>query len=191
MSTIQIAIPALITVNSLLPDYHYGYLIYVGQTYASGSKANNHRTIFRADLSSLAGWTDLTAAKLVGNVTNKTGAAFAATLRQVTEEFTYTEVTYNHRTTADSWATAGADTPNSATDTNKIAFTSPAATGLQDLVTGMLTLVNLVGTGILRFHIRSDNESPGVDTSFTCYATWYLEVDGTAPASTFVQTGMF
>jgi hypothetical protein len=122
----------------------------------------------------------------VGTVTTLDGSPFAATLRRVTEEFDYTQATYNARITGTNWATAGADTPNSATDTDKIGFTSPAGTGLQDIVTGLLTLVQWAldndPADILRFHIRSDNENPGVNTRFTV-DTLYLEIEGTAPAA--------
>jgi len=185
VSTLTIAIPARTKLDSINPDTLYPTTAFIGELYVGGAKSFNLRSIFRVDLSSLAGWTSLTAARLVGGVLVQ-GSSFAATLRQVTEEFTYTEASYNHRTAADHWATAGADLPNSATDTNKTAFTSPAAAGLQTIVSGaaLLALVQSVGTGILRFHIRADVEDPGVNRVFSESAAWYLEVDGTAPAGT-------
>ena len=187
VSTKQIAIPETVHVDSIIPDTALGVGFGVGQMYASGTKGNNWRTVCRVDVgAALSGWTDLTAGRLVGNVYSKVGSAFAATLRRVTEEFTYSQASYNHRTTADHWATAGADTPNSATDTDpeKIGFTSPAANGVQTIVSGLLTLVNdAINSrgGIFLFHVRSDNEGPGVSTYYEVPTTLYLEVDGTAP----------
>jgi hypothetical protein len=191
VSTLQIAAPANV-LDGINPTVHNADILNVGQFYISGTKAFNFRTILRANVgAALAGWTSLTAARFVGNVNGREGAAFAATLRQITpatEEWdpTTSAVTYNNRATGTAWATAGADTPNSATDTNKTAFTSPAATGLQTIVSGaaLLAIVNLAlgADGILRFHVRSDDEGPGVNTDFQCATTWYLEVDGTAPA---------
>jgi hypothetical protein len=172
--------------DSLHPDTVFTAYPSVGQYYGGGGgKAYNLRTVFRVDVgTALVGWTGLTAARFVGDVSGLVGAAFAATLRRVTEEFTYTQATYNHRTTGDLWLSAGADEPYSATATDKIMFTSPSACGLQNIVIGLLTLVQDAidhRGGIFLFHIRSDDEVPRESRNFELGTFWWLEVDGTPP----------
>lgn len=165
--------------DSLHADDYWSAFV-VGQVYIDG-KAYNNRTVLRGDLNEINGWT-LTDAVLRGTVSSVSGNPFAATLRRVTEEFDTDEATYNDRLSGTAWATAGADTPNSATDTDKIQFTSPAATGEQDIVTGLLTLVETAraGDNIFRCHIRSDNENPGVTTRFSATGA-IIRVTGTPP----------
>jgi len=169
------------------PDVNDDTYVTVGQLFAGSTKTYNWRSVLCFDVSGLAGWT-ITTVEWVGYVFSINGPQFACTLRRVTEAFNETQATYNNRLTATAWATAGADTPNSATDTNKIAFNSPTlADQYQNVVTGLKTLVDDAIAnrgGLLWFHVRSDNEYTSVSTAFGVGAGEsgypnYLRVTGT------------
>lgn len=150
--------------DSSNPDQQGSGFGHFGIQVISGVKTNIWRQVWQFDLSAVAGMT-ITSVEFRANVELLTGlTGRASTLRRITETFT-SEFTWNDRDWPDtSWGNIGPSPPNSATDTDAVAFTSPTVTGWQDVVTGLKTLADDAianRSNKLRFVMRMDNELPG------------------------------
>jgi len=148
-------------------DFHVP-IFECGEVYTN-SKSTRRRPVQCFDLSAYAGWT-ISAAELRGNVYTVSGTTgFACTLRRVLESFTE-DFTWDTKDGSNAWANAGPSTPGSATDTGKVAFTSPTTKGDQALVADVLALVEDAianRSNLFLFVAQPDNDNPGATADFT------------------------
>ena len=162
MATADIAAALNQTTDSVSPDLN-GVGFWQGVNVAGGAKAAVYRSVHKYDLSAYATAT-ITAAELRLNVASVIGTTgFASTLRRVLETFT-AAVTWNKRDGSTAWLVKGPSTPESATDTGKVTFNSPTATGEQAIVANVLALVQDAianRSNLLWVVFQSDDENVG------------------------------
>jgi len=134
MATADIAATLNQATDKISPNLN-GVGHWQGVTVVGGSKSAVNRSVHKYDLTDYAAAT-ITAAELRLDVQQIVGTSgFASELRRVLETFT-AAVTWNKRDGSTSWVAGGPSAPESATDTGKVTFNSPTATGVQAIVSG-------------------------------------------------------